>query len=112
MVLSHFANKFGLWDIIAPNKVKKSKRQKQQHDEEARQFQLQKQQQEKDKYQKLKIQYEIEQKAEKEMKDTFAKKQRVSYYVKADDIWIDAVVVGVHFDDGPDKPYYVRPLFI
>ena len=37
----------------------------------------------------------------------FVKKQKVRYLHKATDTWHDAVIVGVHFDDGPDKPYYV-----
>ena len=37
----------------------------------------------------------------------FVKNQRVRYYHKMSDTWIDdAHVVGVHLDDGPDKPYY------
>lgn len=37
----------------------------------------------------------------------FAKKQRVSYHHRANDTYYEAVIVGVHLDDGPDKPYYV-----
>lgn len=37
----------------------------------------------------------------------FAKLQRVRYYHKMSDTWINgAHIVGVHYDDGPDKPYY------
>jgi hypothetical protein len=39
----------------------------------------------------------------------FVKNQRVKYYHQANQRWIeDATVAGVHLDDGPDKPYYVR----
>ena len=36
----------------------------------------------------------------------FAMKQRVKYHHKATHTFFDAHVVGVHLDDGPDKPYY------
>ena len=39
----------------------------------------------------------------------FVKNQRVKYYHQANQSWIeDTTVAGVHLDDGPDKPYYVR----
>mmetsp|Transcript_1144 Transcript_1144/g.2652 ORF Transcript_1144/g.2652 Transcript_1144/m.2652 type:complete len:149 (-) Transcript_1144:94-540(-) len=41
-----------------------------------------------------------------EANGVFAKKQRVQYRNKANNTICDAVVVGVHFDDGLDKPYY------
>lgn len=28
------------------------------------------------------------------------------YYVKSEEIKFSANILGVHFDDGPDKPYY------
>jgi hypothetical protein len=45
--------------------------------------------------------------AEAESLGAFAKKQRVKYHNKLQGRWHDAVVIGVHHDDGPDKPYYV-----
>lgn len=42
-----------------------------------------------------------------ESRGAFAKKQRVKYHNKLHGRWDDAVIVGVHYDDGPDKPYYV-----
>ena len=42
-----------------------------------------------------------------ESQGVFAKKQRVFYHNKSTDTMHDAYIVGVHFDDGPDKPYYV-----
>ena len=42
-----------------------------------------------------------------ESNGVFAKKQRVFYHNKSTDTMHDAYIVGVHFDDGPDKPYYV-----
>jgi hypothetical protein len=39
----------------------------------------------------------------------FVKNQRVKYYNQANQHWIeDTTIAGVHLDDGPDKPYYVR----
>jgi hypothetical protein len=39
----------------------------------------------------------------------FVKNQRVKYYHQANQSWIeDTTVAGVHLDDGPDEPYYVR----
>jgi hypothetical protein len=38
---------------------------------------------------------------------SFAKNQRVAYFHKASDTWMeDACIVGVHHDDGVDQPYY------
>lgn len=41
-----------------------------------------------------------------ESKGLFAKKQRVRYTNKSDSSVCDAIICGVHFDDGPDRPYY------
>lgn len=40
----------------------------------------------------------------------FCKKQRVMYHHRVEDAFYEAVIVGVHFDDGPNKPYYVSLL--
>jgi hypothetical protein len=45
-----------------------------------------------------------------ESNGVFAKKQRVFYHNKSTDTMHDAFIVEVHFDDGPDKPYYVSLL--
>jgi hypothetical protein len=38
---------------------------------------------------------------------SFAKNQRVHYFHKASDVWMeDCYIVGVHHDDGEDQPYY------
>ena len=37
----------------------------------------------------------------------FVKNQRVQYLNKLTNSVSDAVIIGVHFDDGPDDPYYV-----
>mmetsp|Transcript_3742 Transcript_3742/g.8316 ORF Transcript_3742/g.8316 Transcript_3742/m.8316 type:complete len:156 (-) Transcript_3742:362-829(-) len=41
-----------------------------------------------------------------EARGVFAKKQRVRYHNKSTDVICDAIVVGVHFDDGLEHPYY------
>lgn len=38
----------------------------------------------------------------------FCKRQRVMYHLKSKDAFYEAVIVGVHYDDGPNQPYYVR----
>lgn len=103
MVFSHIAQKLGIWDILAPLTEEGRKQQQQQQQDE--QFARKLQQQEEERYRRLKTQYDFEQKAEKI--NQFAKQQRVLYHYKAEDKWFDAVIVGVHLDDGPDKPYYV-----
>lgn len=110
MVLSHLADRLGLWEYIAPQQPKskrKTPQQEQQEQQENQDAQLAQkiQQEENHRFQRLQTQHELEKKAE-EM-NQFAKWQRVLYYSKIDDMMIEAVVVGVHFDDGPDKPYYV-----
>jgi hypothetical protein len=120
MVLSHIAEKLGIWDILAPltnsinnnnpnnnennpeNDQTRRKRKQATKDEQLAQ-RLQKE--ENIRYNKIKTQFENEKRVEK--LNQFAKKQRVLYHSKIDDKLIDAVVVGVHFDDGPDRPYYV-----
>ena len=46
-----------------------------------------------------------------EERGLFTKYQRVSYYHRVTNTWFrDAHVVDVHFDDGPEKPYYVSEI--
>mmetsp|Transcript_22662 Transcript_22662/g.33460 ORF Transcript_22662/g.33460 Transcript_22662/m.33460 type:complete len:214 (-) Transcript_22662:65-706(-) len=40
----------------------------------------------------------------------FVKGQHVQYDCKISKKWCDATVIGVHFDDGPDEPYYTIQL--
>ncbi len=58
-------------------------------------------------YKKIRAQYEAERQAERLGSFSFAKKQRVLYHHKAAGKTHPAVVVAVHYDDGPNKPYYV-----
>ena len=54
----------------------------------------------------LQGQQEREMKAKRQ--GLYVKKQRCHYYHKGSNQWFsDAHIAGVHFDDGPDKPYYV-----
>ena len=53
----------------------------------------------------LKSQKDAEDRAENA--GLFAKRQRVIYLHRGTNTQYDAIVVGVHFDDGPDDPYYV-----
>ena len=39
-------------------------------------------------------------------KGAFVENQRVRYFFKGNETWYDAIIVGVHYDDGPDRPYY------
>ncbi len=103
MMLSHFAERLGLWDYIAPNSTKPPEQIRQENQDLSLAQEVQKE--EKIKYNRIKTQYDLEQKSM--MNKQFAKWQRVKYYSKGDDMYVDAVVVGVHFDDGPDRPYYV-----
>lgn len=113
MVLSHLASRLGLWDYVAPPPASKSKSkptqktsQHQQQEENQDSLLAHKMQQEENiRSQRLETQHELETKAGEI--NQFSKWQRVLYYSKIDDLMIEAVVVGVHFDDGPDKPYYV-----
>ena len=40
------------------------------------------------------------------MCNTFVQHQRVSYFFKGAETWHDATICDVHYDDGPDRPYY------
>ncbi len=107
MVLSHAAEmNMNMQYLVAPGAPSREQieqRRRQEEDDGRLAKEIQKQ--EDRRYRRLKAQYESEQNAEKV--NQFAKMQRVSYHSKVDDRYIDAVVVGVHLDDGPDKPYYV-----
>jgi hypothetical protein len=55
----------------------------------------------------LESQKDREIKASNEETSCFVKNQRVAYFHKASDTWMnDCYIVGVHHDDGEDKPYY------
>ena len=56
-------------------------------------------------YQILRSQFEQERAAE--TRGVLAKKQRVEYKNQATGVSHPAIVIDVHLDDGPDRPYYV-----
>jgi hypothetical protein len=114
MFLSRLAERSGLMDFIAPRRSKDEKEntpsvnneqadhcakyeEKKSNNEDPLETQRKR---------RLDAQRKLE--AEAESRGAFAKKQRVEYYHKATGTWYDdAHIVDVHFDDGPDKPYYV-----
>jgi hypothetical protein len=61
-------------------------------------------------YRALHAQYASEMSAKKI--GMLAKRQRVTYFHQPTSQHFEAVVVGVHLDDGPDQPYYVSYLLI
>jgi hypothetical protein len=60
---------------------------------------------------KAQIQHQLE--VEALSRGQFAKRQKAEYNdrVVSDGAWVPCVVVGVHLDDGPDKPYYTIEFF-
>lgn len=121
-MLTKIAEKLGILDLVAPwtgkdeiepaantsNDATRSEEQtRQPTPQEARDEALaRKLQAEEDRrLNTLKAQKEAEDRAEKD--GLYAKRQRVLYVHRGTDKQYDAMVVGVHFDDDPDKPYYV-----
>lgn len=99
MFLTKIAEKTGLLNILAP-------RDRNRTEEPGDAALAQKLwTEEKILFKRLETQKEKEEEAE--TRGAFIKQQRVKYHHKASDAYYDAVVVGVHFDDGPDRPYYV-----
>mmetsp|Transcript_50790 Transcript_50790/g.61209 ORF Transcript_50790/g.61209 Transcript_50790/m.61209 type:complete len:147 (-) Transcript_50790:225-665(-) len=98
MFLTKIAEQSGLLAIVAPPKKMS---QTELNDEEfARKLQAE----EYKRYSRLRTQFEQERAAES--LGVFAKKQRVQYLHKQTNQHYDAVIQGVHLDDGPDRPYY------
>ena len=131
-MFTKIAEKLGLLDILAPRRdgednrqsstnnvnanvnSRNRKRTSPQHRKRRKQtlqeakdeeFARQLQAEEDARFRILKAQKEEEDQARESGK--FAKKQRVSYHHRGSDTYYDAVIAGVHLDDGPDKPYYV-----
>jgi hypothetical protein len=61
-------------------------------------------------YRALHAQYASEMSAKKI--GMLAKRQRVTYFHQPTSQHFEAVVVGVHLDDGPDQPYYVSCCYL
>jgi hypothetical protein len=123
MFLAEAAEKMGLFDFLAPRKDKSRKTSEGSLDKEKLSRSSQSDglpldppeldpqayqtQEELQKQSILQGQRARELKAAK--RGFFVKNQRVKYYHQAKERWIeDVTVAGVHLDDGPDKPYYVR----
>lgn len=116
MFLTKLAEKSGLWDWVAPKQRNDSKDDCKNVDKKNQtgkgknnvdKLALKRAEDAKrkaERIRKIRTQFELEKTAEKN--GVLAKKQRVRYYHKIADTYFPAFVVGVHFDDGPDRPYY------
>eukprot|EP00568_Trieres_chinensis_P002263 CAMPEP_0183295164 /NCGR_PEP_ID=MMETSP0160_2-20130417/3223_1 /TAXON_ID=2839 ORGANISM="Odontella Sinensis, Strain Grunow 1884" /NCGR_SAMPLE_ID=MMETSP0160_2 /ASSEMBLY_ACC=CAM_ASM_000250 /LENGTH=161 /DNA_ID=CAMNT_0025456597 /DNA_START=110 /DNA_END=592 /DNA_ORIENTATION=+ len=117
MFLSKIANKIGLFDVLAPRKKKENEHRKVSDPKtpasvgsfDASGEEIVTSVSGNDPYddnrrRRLRAQIDAEDAAL--ALGVFAKKQRVKYHHKATNKFYDAVIVGVHLDDGPDKPYY------
>uniref|UniRef100_A0A7S2JSX7 Uncharacterized protein n=1 Tax=Leptocylindrus danicus TaxID=163516 RepID=A0A7S2JSX7_9STRA len=107
-MFTRMAEKSGLLDFIAPRKKKEEEKAQINADKElARRLQLEEEAKERSRRQREREERsQIEREIEAEKKGMFVKKQKVLYYHKSNDKKYYAVIVGVHFDDGPDRPYY------
>jgi hypothetical protein len=94
MFFARLSEEMGLFDFLAPRKSEQKKKQEQREKE------------------KNELESSMEMQRAKELdaerRNAFAVNQRVRYFHKSSNAWYDAYVAGVHLDDGPDKPYYVR----
>ena len=109
MFFTKLAEKVGILDIVAPpakTTPQKNKKTYNNDDDRFTKYSMQQTNSDVQRVRRLRGQAEIEKNAEKN--GHLAKKQRVKYYHKMNDTYYDAFIVGVHFDDGPDRPYYVR----
>lgn len=121
MFLSRLAERSGLFGILAPRKSRESKDARKESSNDTAESSgnvdkdtVDKGQEEslpENNVRKRRLDYQRKMEAEAESRGAFAKKQRVRYHNKLQDRWDDAIVVGVHHDDGPDKPYYVSCLY-
>lgn len=101
------AEKSGLLDFIAPRKKQKEEVQINADKELAHRLQQEEEAKERTRRQgEREERSQREREIEAERKGMFVKKQKVLYYHKSNDKKYYAIVVGVHFDDGPDRPYY------
>ena len=114
MVLTKWAEKIGLLDIIAPKKKSKQKNGNLNRHQTTAPPQESKQEKQKrlKEERKRKIQAQLHAEKMAETYNQFAKKQRVSYLHKGSNTTFDAVIAAVHFDDGPKNPYYVSYIFM
>ena len=117
-MFTNVLEKLGIWDIVAPSSRSADTRTRTRTRNDEEQKKRRKSQESRDEALARKLQAEYDRKfrllkAQKDAEDRaetqglYAKKQRVSYIHRGTNTQYDAMVVGVHFDDGPDKPYYV-----
>ena len=109
MFFTKLAEKTGILDILAPPTKSPPPKKKKKYDSPTK-YSMQQTNSDAERVRRLRGQADIEKNAEKF--GHLAKKQRVKYYHKMSDTYHDAFIVGVHFDDGPDRPYYVRKNFL
>ena len=103
MFFSKLAERAGLLDILAPiTSPWKTEENNEEGDDAVTNSKMDHEQ---IKRRRLDAQRRMEEDAES--RGCFAKKQRVRYHYRTMDTVCDAVVVDVHFDDGPEHPYYV-----
>ena len=105
-MFSKFAEKIGLYDFLAPSEPRRSKNHSASEDDSTTIVQNSSADENRLKRNRLDAQLKAEKDAEARGPKFFAENQRVRYLNKTTNSICDAVVVGVHYDDGPDNPYY------
>lgn len=127
MFLSRLAERSGLFGILAPRRSKDTNKKDKNGDADEGKSndnsqdeavpvdtsgddEPQEQESQEAILRKRRLDYQQKMENEAESRGAFCKKQRVKYHNRIQDTWYDAVIVGVHFDDGPDNPYYVSIL--
>jgi hypothetical protein len=112
-MFSKFAEKVGLYDILAPISSKQRSSSDTTEDRESpctnnnnNNSSPDNDNNERTKRRRLDAQLKAEKDAEARGPNFYAKKQRVRYHNKATNSICDAYIVGVHYDDGPNHPYY------
>lgn len=117
IMFSKFAEQLGLYDILAPISSKqRSSSSDTTEDRESCTINNNNNNSsspdnrngnnERTKRRRLDAQFKAEKDAEARGPNFYAKKQRVRYHNKATNSVCDAYIVGVHYDDGPNHPYY------
>ena len=109
-MFSKFAEKVGLYDILAPISSEQRSSSDATDDRESCTISSSSSSSpdnnERTKRRRLDVQLKAEKDAEARGPNFYAKKQRVRYHNKATNSVCDAYIVGVHYDDGPNHPYY------
>lgn len=108
-MFSKFAEKVGLYDILAPISSEQRSSSDATDDRESCTISSSSSSpdnNERTKRRRLDVQLKAEKDAEARGPNFYAKRQRVRYHNKATNSVCDAYIVGVHYDDGPNHPYY------